>query len=364
MISFVYDVVGTLAECVDKDLNRPDYIAAIMPCLITLWNTVPDDDRTLCSLLECLTAFANSLRLGFLEMAPGVYARCIRIIEQTLLISITDEEEANKEFIICAVDLISGLTSGLGENMAHIIAQHAATPAANGANNSDLRELLFHCMRDYVSDVRQSAFALVGDLSKNCFEYIRDALPQFLPILIQNLSTAKDPTKVTVCNNATWAIGEIAVKYNPESMAPFINVILDRMIDMINFEDLSKSLLENVAIALGRLGLVCPEIVAPRYQDFLARWCVILCTFRDDIEKDHAFRGLINLIRLNPNGAVRDFMYLADAICSWKKPKDDLAQLFYEVLLSFKEGMGANWERYFNDFPPGLKAAMKKKYNI
>ena len=84
-------------------------------------------------------------------------------------------------------------------------------------------------------EVRQSSFALLGDLTKACFQHVISCLrklsmfdfldaffsvslqrlflfarceAEFLPILGQNLN----PEFISVCNNATWAIGEIAVK--------------------------------------------------------------------------------------------------------------------------------------------------------
>ena len=58
------------------------------------------------------------------------------------------------------------------------------------------------------NQVRQSAYALVGDLAKNCIGTLRPGLAQYLPVLCEQLA----PEFVSVCNNASWAIGEIAVK--------------------------------------------------------------------------------------------------------------------------------------------------------
>lgn len=56
--------------------------------------------------------------------------------------------------------------------------------------------------------VRQSSFALLGDLTKACFQHVLPYIPEFLPILGMNLN----PELISVCNNATWAIGEISIK--------------------------------------------------------------------------------------------------------------------------------------------------------
>ena len=58
-------------------------------------------------------------------------------------------------------------------------------------------------VRSHATDVRQSAFAFIGDLAKTCMPHLRQCLPAYMPILIQNLN----PQPVSVCNNASWAIG-------------------------------------------------------------------------------------------------------------------------------------------------------------
>ena len=94
---------------------------------------------------------------------------------------------------------------------------------------SQLPQLLYQCMRDAQPDVRQSAYALVGDLAKNCIGTLRPGLAQYLPVLCDQLA----PEFVSVCNNASWAIGEIAVKVGAE-MQPYAEAILQRLIPIVN----------------------------------------------------------------------------------------------------------------------------------
>lgn len=62
----------------------------------------------------------------------------------------------------------------------------------------------------------------------------------FLPILAQNLN----PEFISVCNNATWAIGEIAIKLGGETK-PYVGLVLPQLIDIINRPNTPKTLLEN-----------------------------------------------------------------------------------------------------------------------
>ena len=92
-----------------------------------------------------------------------------------------------------------------------------------------------------------------------------------------------------------------------------------------------KTLLENTAITIGRLGLVCPTDVAPFLPQFLPMWCQTLRTIRDNEEKDSAFRGICAMISVNPRGVLQHFMFFCDAVASWNTPRDDLRETFHKV---------------------------------
>ena len=56
--------------------------------------------------------------------------------------------------------------------------------------------------------MRQSSFALLGDLTKACFQHVKPAIRDMMPLLGQSLN----PEFISVCNNAAWAIGEVAIQ--------------------------------------------------------------------------------------------------------------------------------------------------------
>ena len=56
---------------------------------------------------------------------------------------------------------------------------------------------------------------------------------------------------------------------------------------------------------------------------------------RDNDEKDSAFRGMCQMISVNPAGVVPDFIFFCDAVASWLNPQvflqiDDLVILIPE----------------------------------
>ncbi|KAA8584362.1 hypothetical protein FQN60_008147 [Etheostoma spectabile] len=177
----LYDAIGTLADSVGHHLNKPEYIQMLMPPLIQKWNQLKDEDKDLFPLLECLSSVATALQSGFLPYCEPVYQRCVNLVQKTLAQAM-----------------------------------------------------------DKMPEVRQSSFALLGDLTKACFQHVKPCIADFMPILGSNLN----PELISVCNNATWAIGEISIQMGSE-MQPYIAMVLHQLVEIINRPNTPKTLLEN-----------------------------------------------------------------------------------------------------------------------
>ncbi|KAG7167950.1 Transportin-1-like [Homarus americanus] len=252
----LYDAIGTLADSVGNYLNKEEYIQMLMPPLIEKWNVLKDEDKDLFPLLECLSSVATALQSGFLPYCGPVYQRCVSLVEQTLNQTMAHAqnpgqfEAADKDFMIVSLDLLSGLAEGLNGHVGQLVQQ------------SNIMQLLYQAMQDPMPEVRQSSFALLGDLTKACFQYVAPCISEFMPILGQNLN----PELISVCNNATWAIGEISVKLGPE-MRVYINLVLNDLIFIINKPNTPKTLLENtgmyVNLCHGRPAVSHPLVHTP-----------------------------------------------------------------------------------------------------
>ena len=105
-------------------------------------------------------------------------------------------DSPDAEFIVCSLDLISGMAEGLKESIAALIAE------------SNLLPLLLECLKNPEPAVRESGFALVGDLAKTRIGLLQPVMPQLFPYILANL----DPEHASVCNNCSWSLGEIAIK--------------------------------------------------------------------------------------------------------------------------------------------------------
>ncbi|KAF4044786.1 HEAT-like repeat [Phytophthora infestans] len=352
----LYDAIGTLADSIGEHLNHPELIKILMPPLIAKWNALEDRSREILPLFECLAPVAQALGNGFQEFAMNVYVRCQRIVENELLADAMSEQSPNEfdegdpELIVCALDLISGMIEGLQNNSEALL------------NGSNILNVLMSCVRHDVMDVRQSAMGVVGDLAKHAPNILRPSLGDLLPVLIENI----DPDLATVCNNASWSVGEIAIRIGAE-MEPYVENCLGRLISMINRPKLPRNLVENCAITIGRLGYVCPNVVAPHLHEFAKRWCRALAHVRAPEEKEHCFLGLCYMVKANPNGIVADFMFMCGAIASLEGQQiqnAELKDMLYQIVHGFKSSLGENWAAYFASFPEPLRQFLTTRFNL
>ncbi|PHT41931.1 Transportin-1 [Capsicum baccatum] len=352
-LRIVYDAIGTLADAVGGELNQPKYLEILMPPLIGKWQQLPNSDKDLFPLLECFTSIAQALGAGFAQFAQPVFQRCITIIQSQQLAKVDPASaglQYDREFIVCSLDLLSGLAEGLGGGVESLVSQ------------SNLRDLLLQCCLDDAPDVRQSAFALLGDLARVCPVHLRPRLVEFLDAATKQLNTSKLKETISVANNACWAIGELAIKVQKE-ISPVVLTVVSCLVPILQHaEGLNKSLIENSAITLGRLAWVCPELVSPHMEHFLQPWCFALSMIRDDIEKEDAFRGLCAMVKANPSGALNSLVFMCRAIASWHEIRsDDLQSEIFLVLQGYKQMLkdGA-WEQFMSALEPSVKDQLSK----
>ena len=109
--------------------------------------------------------------------------------------------------------------------------------------------------------------------------------------------------------------------------------------------------------------------------------CTSLRNIRDNDEKDSAFRGMCQMISVNPSGVVPDFIFFCDAVASWLNPQvrldflifpltedclqADLKEMFYKILHGFKNQVGEEaWSKFSEQFPLPLKERLATNYGV
>ncbi|GAA6005721.1 hypothetical protein JCM10207_005309 [Rhodosporidiobolus poonsookiae] len=356
----LYDAIGTLADAVGPALNNQAYIDVLMPPLIQKWGALNDADPDLIPLLECMSSVVIAIGQGFAGYAQPVFTRCIEIVKSSLIEfqqfqqDPANYDEPDKTFLIVSLDLLSGLTQGL----------NTAISSLYSSSDPPVLNLLAMCLQHPDAPVRQSSYALLGDTAISCFPILKPLLPQFMPVLISHIEVEPRLAEVSVCNNAAWAAGEIALQAGND-MEPWVNPLMERLVPILLSAKAARSLTENSAVTIGRLAIVCPSLVAPHLQVFVSAWCQALADIKDNEEKDSAFRGICAAIQVNPGGISSAFGYFLNAVARWTRPSEQLNEMFKTILVAFK-GLsdGPAWDAQLAHLPPVIVQRLRERYGV
>ena len=348
-IFILYDCVQTLAEHVGPVLSSPTLVNLLMPTLIQRWNKATDESRELFPLLECLSYVATALGTAFTPFAAPFFARCVRIVHQNLeqyLAAINNDalDQPDKDFLVTSLDLLSAIIQALDQPKSIELVSSAQPP---------FFDLLAFCMEDPSKDVRQSAFAVLGDCAIYVPEQLKAFLPVLTPILIRQLDLDQSlDEQITsgfgVINNACWSTGEICYR-QPQAMGPYVEDLQRKLTAIILSPEVPESVHENTAIALGRLGLGAPQQLAPHLRDFAEAFLDAIEKVDWTEEKDSAFEGFARVVAVNPHAMESCLPKYFEAIARYQiviKPdvprSQRLKPLFYDV------------SHPSHDFPDGL----------
>lgn len=275
------------------------------------------------------------------------------------------KDNLHVEYLTCCLDLLCVMVEALGSSIDPFIAQNDPSLSSKA-----VLPLLLVCMKDSRQEVRQSAFALVGELARARVPSLLPALPEYISSVVDAMSAPS----TSVSNNATWALAELvtmagflppAVPVNREAIKhSVLNEAVGTLIQAVNRQQLNKSLLENSALTLGRVGLILPDAIAPKLEQFAKTVFAALRNIRDDVEKEQAFHGLNAMIKLNPTAMLPSFGYYVDAIASWMHCKPDLEMEFASILSGYKTVLGDNWFNMYSSLSPALQNLLKERFGL
>jgi len=327
------DTIGVMADVMGEAIAEGNLPYIYVTPLLKVWNEHHNPlDRVLLPLLECLACISVALGPNFQPWALPVFEKCISTMEACVLsLAVGDADkgkynEEESDCMVCATDLLDGLVDGLGSNFETLV--------KSSAKYSDqfLNIVIGLCKSDFPG-VRMSAFALLGDLARKTPSLIEPGIGPLVTEAIRSI----DPTHPSVCNNATWALGEICVRVGREGadlLAPYVEPLLAQLIPLLmgNQDGAPGSaagipgLPENASATMGRLARINPNFVARDLPRFVSGWCEGLARIADMTERTEAYEGLILAVNANPNAimaannrstAVAAFVF---AVVSWHIP--------------------------------------------
>lgn len=367
----LYDCVQTLAEHAGPALAHQPLVDLLMPALITRWTKVQDQSREMFPLLECLSYVATALGEGITPFSKPFFERCIRIMHQNLEEGFHAQsdpvfDQPDKDFLVTSLDLLSAIIQSVNEQTINMLVTGA---------QPNMFELLAYCMKDTNNDVRQSAYALLGDCAIYIFSQLQQYLPTIMELVITQLdlsSANADPeTGFRVINNACWSCGEIAMRAPPDVISPYVDRILQQLAVILMNPQVPQSLNENAAIALGRLGVSCHQQLAPHLASFAGPFLGIMRNVPWTDEKAHAYKGFVTVVLANPQAleaTLIDFlieMAGAPAVVLTGLQQDSPLEGFERVLATYKGMIGeAEFDAFLRNMPPPQEQALRGLYKF
>lgn len=362
----LYDCVQTMAEHVGPALREPELVNTLMPALIQRWNKVSDQSREMFPLLECLSYVATALGPQFSPYAAGIFARCINIIHRNLEEGAMAHENPafdtpDKDFLVTSLDLLSAIIQALADDDgAQLVAR---TPS--------FFQILAISMRDPNNDVRQSAYALLGDCAIYVFHQLQPCLPEILEVLIEQLDVAQahleaEETGYSVINNACWSVGEIAMRQK-QGMQPYAERLLQRLGTILFDERVPDSLNENAAIALGRLGLGCAQQLAVHLAQIAPAFLRAIKNVAWTYEKGDALVGFMAIIQANPpameQSLLQFFSEMSQTVLDPGSQHKDTHEAFLNVIETYKP-MIPDFNGFLGALPPDQRAKFRELYSV
>lgn len=381
----LYDCVQTLAEHVGPALAQDELVGMLMPALLQRWNKVSDHSREVIPLLECLSYVATALDHKFSQYAAGIFARCIGIIHRNLQESQMATENPSlempdKDFLITAVDLLSAMIQALPpQDSPQLVA---------GIPN--FFQLLAICMSDSNNDVRQSAYALLGDCAICVFGQLQPCLPAILEILIVQLEVSPahvghDESGYSVINNACWSVGEIAMQQK-EGMQPYAERLLQKIGTILFDSKVPESLNENAAIALGRLGIGCAHYLSMHLAQIAPAFLRAISKVTWNDEKGHALTGFMQIVLANPGAMEQSLLEFFSLMASADRNfvtgpagaqcREIFKQVSYtnynpysntnmisQIIQQYKS-MIPDFDSFLNGLPGDQQATFRELYNV
>ncbi|KAL0932963.1 importin beta-2 [Colletotrichum truncatum] len=364
----LYDCVQTLAENIGPVIAQPDAMNLLMPALIDRYQKVSDDSRELFPLLECLSYVAMALGSAFTPYAQPIFTRCVNIIhvnlEQSLQATNNPSlDSPDKDFLVTSLDLLSAIIQSLDEQKKQELVR---------GSEGSFFELLSFCLEDPQDDVRQSAYALLGDCARYVFPQLEKHLASIFPILLKqldldNILDEEIDSGFSVVNNACWSAGEI-VMTNSKAISPFVPELLQRFVEIISNPGVQAAVVENAAIALGRLGLHNYEIMGPLLPTFAEDFLSAMEHVEFLEEKATAFKGFTMVVGQNPQAMEKALPQFFVAIARYKdinlkNPiKNELHEHFQKAINIYRQ-LIPQFNDFVNQMQPQDQQALRQYYS-
>src|SRR5690606_9992182 len=127
------------------------------------WQEADEASEHMFPILECLSSVCAAVGLHIHRYAEQIVRKSYCLLHNSIHRHLAEPNEITcSDMIVCALDVISALTEGLGPMNFPVLVDGIIFDGK--PLSSFLHDAVMHCLNDIHSDVKQSAFSLVGEL--------------------------------------------------------------------------------------------------------------------------------------------------------------------------------------------------------
>jgi transportin-2 len=365
----LFETVNSLAHHLGQRLGRDDCLNTLMQPLMTLWGQTPDDSPMLYPYFRCMSGVCSALGSLILPMAQPIFQRSFNLISyhvQARAVIKTNPQATipEDEFLVTALDLLSGLSEALQGSMESLIS--SAQP--------HFTQVLGMCLVDPSTAARQAALAVVGDLCTAMPVFVQQLLPNLDPIF---LAALRDPENCTgECSNAAWVLHDLACNQifaeNLPCLGPqHVDRYLPPLVAAMNRRvgEGMESMAQNCALAIGRFLYLDPAAVSRNTSIPLASWIVawfeLMAHVRTDYYgKEPAVRGMLAVLMQQPATGVPALKAILDTATSFRQPTVELSRDFGLFFQGMAQGMGAQWTTFLASYDRLKRPLLRTHYGV
>ncbi|PJF16863.1 hypothetical protein PSACC_03332 [Paramicrosporidium saccamoebae] len=342
-VAVLYDMVGTIADRIDcLDHADLEAFSLILPLLMQRWVDTDENDPSLFALLECICSISVGVGALMAPFASVILQRCVAMAETTLkavVLVASPDTEIDFDFCIVALDLIGALVQGLGPALCPLL------------STVRLDTILQRCCTEPRPQMRQAAFALVGDLAEKCSEVLK---PEFvLDTLIPAIAAHMDPLRDTAthgsANNAVWALGELVQCGRFPQIAPVVINLGDSLCQLLTYTNVHTSYLENVAVCLGRCLIIAPPPMA--LGAVLPRWAQMIALDTDIDECQSAWLPMVAMLHRHSDLLTPEAVPALFSSINCTRGSPQLEAAFLSLVVLMKNRIGDGWSEYCRTIP-------------
>ena len=361
------ELTESVCENFGTDLALESNMNTLLEPLIALWQSIANDSPLIFSFFECMSAVCGALKFHIQPMAKDIFDRGVGMLQFHMGVRQRAaqgvEELPEHEFIVTSADMLTGLFEALGSSLQPLV----------DSNQPAFMNCVLACLTDETPDVRQSGFALLGEVSRSCPGYAQTNLGVIFPAAIANFNGFDERT-YGVVSNVAWCMRMIIEHQMEIDGLPLIQgqhftQLLEPQARILCAPELTsdmRNMAENLCLGLGIIMLKEPAAMAPQAFAAVAKpWMEYTRNIKTTSDKDDPLRGFLDIaISRGTETAAQHLPLLIDLAISIVDGPADIVKNMQHLLMTVRSGLGHNWAGFVQPVSGPVQQKLFQLYNV